>query len=144
MILLMGKVCSGGGGVCSGGMCSRGCLVPGRSALGGAWSQEGCLFLGGLVETPRGGHCCGRYAFYWNAFLFGKIFAEYCIKMKVIELRGGCIPIAPVWFHQCTLYPESIIVTNLTFNRCRDGVYQLQFWGQCPGWNAPGMLFKFI
>ena len=27
--------------------------------------SEGCL-----VETPRDGYCCGRYASYWNAFLF--------------------------------------------------------------------------
>ena len=37
------------------------CLVPGW----GACSQGGCL-----VETPRDGYCCGRYASYWNAFLF--------------------------------------------------------------------------
>ena len=23
------------------------------------------------METPRDGYCCGRYASYWNAFLFG-------------------------------------------------------------------------
>ena len=37
-----------------------GCLVPGGSGPGG-----GCL-----VETPLDGYCCGRYASYWNAFLF--------------------------------------------------------------------------
>ena len=26
------------------------------------------------------GYCCGRYASYWNAFLFGKMFAEKCMK----------------------------------------------------------------
>ena len=38
-----------------GGICSRGCLLPGG------------------VETPppeAEGYCCGRYASYWNAFLF--------------------------------------------------------------------------
>ena len=25
---------------------------------------------GCLVETSRDGYCCGRYASYWNAFLF--------------------------------------------------------------------------
>ena len=41
----------GGGGLLLGG----GCLVPG-------WGE---------VETPpRDGCCCGRYASYWNAFLF--------------------------------------------------------------------------
>ena len=61
-LLLGGGAWSGGGvpapgGVCSGGAWSRGCLlgwVPG---------------LGGLL--PGGpGYCCGRYASYWNAFLF--------------------------------------------------------------------------
>ena len=33
------------------------------SALGGVCSGRG-------VETPHDGHCCGRYALYWNAFLF--------------------------------------------------------------------------
>ena len=57
---------------------------PGDQILGGAWSGRvsaprgvpglgGCLLLGGggLVETPPDGYCCGRYASYWNAFLFG-------------------------------------------------------------------------
>ena len=40
----------GGGQVCSRGVCFEG---------------------GGLVETtPPDSHCCGRYASYWNAFLF--------------------------------------------------------------------------
>ena len=58
----------------------RGCVpAPGGLLLGG-----GCLLLGGvcsrgvpapegagwMVETPRDDHCCGRYAFYWNTFLF--------------------------------------------------------------------------
>ena len=87
--------------------------------LGGAWSGR-CLLLGGvcsggcLVETPRDGYCCGRYASYWNAFLFvfkfrlepplplhihfkggeanllfGQIFGEDCMKMKEIGPRWG-------------------------------------------------------
>ena len=42
------------GGVLSWGVCSGG--VPGPGGV--------CL-----VETPRDGHCCGRYASYWKAFL---------------------------------------------------------------------------
>ena len=39
--------------------------------------------------TPREADSCirsmsGRYASYWNALLFGKIFAENCMKMKEI------------------------------------------------------------
>ena len=50
----------------------RGCLLPGGVwRQGGAWSGRGGVCSGGcLVETPRDGHCCGRYASYWNAFLF--------------------------------------------------------------------------
>ena len=44
--------CPQSGGVSAPGM--GGCLLPG-----------GCL-----VETPHDGYCCGRYASYWNAFLF--------------------------------------------------------------------------
>ena len=55
------------GGVCSrrvcyqGGVCSRGGLVPGEVVCSG-----GCL----METPPKDGHCCGRYASYWNAFLF--------------------------------------------------------------------------
>ena len=47
------------------GVCSGGCLLQGVPAM------AGCL-LGGGVETPLpcDGYCCGRYASYWNAFLF--------------------------------------------------------------------------
>ena len=63
----LGGVCSGVGGVCSRGVCSggllRGVSVPGGlSAPGG-----GCLLC--TEATGRDGHCCGRYASYWNAFL---------------------------------------------------------------------------
>ena len=47
---------------------------PGPGGLpgpwGGAWSR-GVWSGGCLVETPLpDGYCCGRYASYWNAFLF--------------------------------------------------------------------------
>ena len=75
----------GGGGAWSGGVHGpRGCMVPGVCAWsrgwvlgcqgvvgvhgpgGGAWSQ------GGARWRPPNGYCCGRYASYWNAFLFDK------------------------------------------------------------------------
>ena len=73
-------------GVCDsvhrGGVCSGGGRLPGGCLLqGGGLLPKGCLLLGSgvcsqgvcLVETaPRDGHCCGRYASYWNAFLFEK------------------------------------------------------------------------
>ena len=56
-------------------MFSQACVCP----------QGGCLLPGGRVsqhtlrQTPpppgRDGHCCGRYASYWNAFLFNNLFA---------------------------------------------------------------------
>ena len=70
---------SGPGGVPGPGVLLAGgmvCLV-----LGGAWSGGSASGGGGIpacteVDTPsprgRDGHCCGRYASYWNAFLFKK------------------------------------------------------------------------
>ena len=43
----------------------------------------------GRHPLPRDSYCSRRYASYWNAFLFGKIFCRYCMKIKEIELRGG-------------------------------------------------------
>ena len=34
----------------------------------------------------------GRYASYWNAFLFGVIFAENCIKMEKWTEKGAHVP----------------------------------------------------
>ena len=67
--LLLGGVCSQGG-LFQGGACSGG-SAPG---VGGVPDLRG-VCLG--VENPPGadGYCCGRYASYWNAFLFRKIFA---------------------------------------------------------------------
>ena len=69
---------SQGGCLVREGAWSRGCMVPGGCiVLGGVWSRAGeCMVQGGLVwgvlvETlPGDGYCCGRYASYWNAFLF--------------------------------------------------------------------------
>ena len=52
----------GPGGAWSGGTPAPGGSAPGVSGLGGC-----------LVEIPTG-YCCGRYASYWNAFLFLNIF----------------------------------------------------------------------
>ena len=73
VILLM----SGGGvpppreGVCSQGVPDPGGSAPRGSVLWGVCSQGVCSGRGCLVETaPRDGYCCGRYASYWNAFMF--------------------------------------------------------------------------
>ena len=63
-----------------------GCLLWGVPALGGACSGEGACSkgvpaLGGACSRGCGdpptndGYCCGRYASYWNAFLFHKVFS---------------------------------------------------------------------
>ena len=43
-----------------GGVCSRWCLLP----RGGVCSGGAC------GNPPQDSYCCGRYAFYWNAFLW--------------------------------------------------------------------------
>ena len=72
--LLWGWGVSGSGDAWSRGVSARrGCLVQRGSAPGGggAWSSGGAWSGGGEVwRLPRDGNCCGRYASYWNAFLF--------------------------------------------------------------------------
>ena len=49
-----------------------------RGKLRGIWLEQGCLLWGGGCLLRGGGcgdplcdgYCCGRYASYWNAFLF--------------------------------------------------------------------------
>ena len=67
-------------------VCPQGeCLLPGGASSGGVWFG-GCLLLGGACSggcllrgvwsrgvawwRPPHGYCCGRYASYWNTFLF--------------------------------------------------------------------------
>ena len=54
-----------------GGVCSRGVSAPGGSAPGGS----------ALPPPGRDGYCCGRYASYWNAFLFICISGKYYVKI---------------------------------------------------------------
>ena len=60
VILLTGG-CLLPGGLLWGGVCSRGGLVPGEVVCSGGVPDG---------DPPKDGHCCGRYASYWNAFLF--------------------------------------------------------------------------
>ena len=53
------------------GVCLWG-LPPGMSAFSGR-SAYGDLHA---VLTSSGGHCSGRYASYWNAFLFYDIYVH--------------------------------------------------------------------
>ena len=78
--------------------CSGGCVLS-KHALqrgGGVPARGGvCLVWGGLLETPLDGYCCGRYASYWNAFLFMEsIWWNYrqLATMPVVMLfRGLCL-----------------------------------------------------
>ena len=59
--------------------CSRGGLLPGRCLLPG-----GVPAWGGVWRPPGAdGYCCGRYASYWNAFLFNRKFWRHpkCITI---------------------------------------------------------------
>ena len=66
---------------------SRGVPAPGEGvpALGGnAFFLGGACSLGGVEETPpqpADGCCCGRYASYWNAFLFGNAFWTAMVQL---------------------------------------------------------------
>ena len=66
-----------GGGLLLGGLPGPGgCLVQGCLLLGGLLpvgvSAPGGVYSRGAARwrPPPDGHCCGQYAFYWNAFLF--------------------------------------------------------------------------
>ena len=69
-------------------ICLQACVCPqGRGCLArGGPAPGGCLVLvqGVPGGDPPDGYCCGRYASHWNAFLFDKIFAKNCMKMKEI------------------------------------------------------------
>ena len=65
--------------VSRGGASSRGVPAPGGACSGRVPAPWGELLQGGAcsreVETPPvDGYCCGRYASYWNAFLFFNVF----------------------------------------------------------------------
>ena len=49
---------------------SEACVKNSVHRGGGAWSQGVCSQGGTCWRPPRDGHCCSRYASYWNAFLF--------------------------------------------------------------------------
>ena len=87
-----GGLLLGMGGVCSQG----GCLVPGWCLLqGGAWWRP-----------PPDGYCCGRYASYWNAFLFTLLNLDskpngYVTLCRSFHTAGSQIQI-PILTANCT------------------------------------------
>ena len=62
-------------------------------ARGHAWL--GVCMAGDMrdMHTPGIRSMRGRYAFYWNAFLYCNIFAENCMKIK--EIEPGAPPLDP-------------------------------------------------
>ena len=70
-------MCMAGGGMCDRGMC----MVGGHAWWGGCMAGGACMgghaWQGGVTHTPPGRYyrygirsMSGRYASYWNAFLF--------------------------------------------------------------------------
>ena len=57
------------------------CVKGGGLSTGGRWSIcTGGPLSGGVVPgwRPPGSHCSGRYASYWNAFLFRNFLKNLC------------------------------------------------------------------
>ena len=56
------------------------CLLPGDAWPGGVSAPRGVS--GGCLVPPPDSYCCGRYASYWNAFLFGDMsFSSFSLVM---------------------------------------------------------------
>ena len=52
--------------------------------------QAGGTCSWGVETPPADGYCCGRYASYWNAFLFLFIFTlNFCVYRSQLRLRLG-------------------------------------------------------
>ena len=64
--------------------------VAGGKICGGVWGPR-FIYGGGIVRGRRNGHCSGRYAFYWNAFLFVGDF----VKLHWYGSRGGAPGVHP-------------------------------------------------
>ena len=71
----------------------EGCLVTGGClAWAGGPGPSGGLILGGcLWRPPRDGYCCGRYASYWNAFLFITVFVILIIYLRQYKNNIKCV-----------------------------------------------------
>ena len=85
----------------------------------------------------------GWYASYWNAFLFGKIFAENCMKMKEIEPRGGAHRWHPLGspMYQIPGSCRLLCYTTVKFSPCKPWPSQKiiaikRTWVGCPDLNS--------
>ena len=64
------------------GVCSRGVSAPEGVCSAGAVCSGGCLLCTEVAPPPPGrdDYCCGRYASYWNAFLYSFTLEATCDK----------------------------------------------------------------
>ena len=81
-----GASCSGGQGVWMAGVSMAEACMAGGCAWQGAMHDRGACVAGG-VRARRDGHCSGRYASFWNAFLllvfntsvfYGALIGQWC------------------------------------------------------------------
>ena len=73
-------------GVCMQGMHGRGHVWQG-ACMEGVYMAE----AGGGMRGMRYDHCSGRYASYWNAFLFSHLLTIYAYDMdsqSMVDLHG--------------------------------------------------------
>ena len=80
--------------------CSRGCAIPACLAAVG-----GSAPVGVATWDPPDGHCCGRYAFYWNAFLLAikPSYLDWFIRITVNILKLEIN--VPVMLLSCDILP---------------------------------------
>ena len=68
--MVKGACMANGGYAWQRGVCvAKGTCVAGGHAWQGGMHGKGCAWQGGM-RGRRHGHCSGRYASYWNAFLY--------------------------------------------------------------------------
>ena len=65
--------------------------------------------------SPLGGHCCGRYVFYWNAFLYNNmlICTVHASKCSISIVNRKCIKLRHIGF---IIRVRSIAEKNKTIN----------------------------
>ena len=62
------------------GVCSREVSAPGGVCSVGGVCSGGCLLCTEAAPPGRDDYCCGRYASYWNAFLYSFTLEATCDK----------------------------------------------------------------
>ena len=82
-IMFTGKV---GGGLCPGGPCPGGVSVQGRSLSTRCLCLRGVFVQGGLCQGDPHTVKSGRYASYWNAFLFINFITREILKVSFINV----------------------------------------------------------